>query len=48
MRRLLGPARELLILALYAHVVLPLAVLAMGYGAMRLNEREMRSGSTER
>lgn len=33
---------------IYAYVVLPVVVLAMGYGAMRLNERGTRSGSTER
>ncbi len=30
------------------YVVLPTVVLAMGYGTMRLNERETRSGPVER
>ena len=28
----------------FAYVILPLAVLAMGYGAMRLNEASGRAG----
>lgn len=27
---------------IFAYVVLPIVVVAMGYGAMRLNEREVR------
>ncbi|WP_167858712.1 hypothetical protein [Methylobacterium nonmethylotrophicum] len=34
-------------LRLYADVVLLLVVLAMGYGAMRFNERQTRPGPAE-